>query len=108
MRLKELRSEKNLTLAQLANDLKTTPQVISRYERGEREPDLATLSVIAVYFGVSTDYLLGREDDFGNVAINADLSEEEKEILRTYRNLSPKQKETFTAFIKNYDTLMNK
>ena len=83
MRLKELRSEKNLTLAQLANDLKTTPQVISRYERGEREPDLATLSVIADYFGVSIDRVLSDEqkEKPGQIPL-AELSEEKQQLIK--------------------------
>ncbi len=36
---------------------------ISRYETGEREPDLKTLVLLADYFNVSVDYLLGRTDN---------------------------------------------
>jgi transcriptional regulator with XRE-family HTH domain len=35
---------------------------ISLYENGKRQPDNATLIRIAEYFGVSTDYLLGRDE----------------------------------------------
>lgn len=108
MRLKELRKERNLLQKEVAKAIGTSQANIGRWESGQNEPSSHYVIALADFFGVSADYLLGREDDFGNVAINADLSEEEKEILKTYRNLSPKQKETFTAFIKNYDTLMNK
>ena len=108
LRLKELRIENGLKQKDVAEYLCVTQQAVAYYENSVSKPDPETLVKLADYFHVSVDYLLGREDDFGNVAINADLSEEEKEILRTYRNLSSKQKETFTAFIKNYDTLMNK
>lgn len=37
-------------------------QTIHGYENGDRNPDLETLSRIADFFGVSTDYLLGRSD----------------------------------------------
>ena len=33
-----------------------------RYEKGEREPVISLLTVIADYFDVSADYLLGRSD----------------------------------------------
>lgn len=36
------------------------PGAISRYERGEAEPDVKSLIAIADYFGVSVDYLIGR------------------------------------------------
>ena len=43
-------------------DLFLSPNSISRYETGEREPDFATLIKIANYFDVSIDYLLERTD----------------------------------------------
>lgn len=36
------------------------PDVLRRYERGEAEPSMDALQKIADYYGVSTDYLLGR------------------------------------------------
>lgn len=36
---------------------------ISRYESGEREPGIAELILIADYFNISIDYLLGRTDN---------------------------------------------
>lgn len=62
MRLKELRKEKGLSQLQLATDLHTTQNTISRYETGEREPGIAELIKIADYFNVSVDYLIGRTE----------------------------------------------
>lgn len=58
-------------------------------ETNRREPTGNTLAILADYFGCSVDYLLGREDDFGNVAvnINADLTAEEKTILELFNQL---------------------
>ncbi|WP_229735888.1 helix-turn-helix domain-containing protein [Kroppenstedtia guangzhouensis] len=36
---------------------------ISKYETGNREPDIDTLQKIADFFGVTLDYLTGRNDD---------------------------------------------
>ena len=33
----------------------------ARYEKGEREPDIATLKTLADYFDVSVDYIIGRK-----------------------------------------------
>lgn len=44
-------------------DLNMNQNSISRYETGERECDYATLILIADYFDVSIDYLLGRTDN---------------------------------------------
>lgn len=61
-RLKELRKEKNLSQAQLANDLQVSQRSISSWETGFRRPDFETLIAIAKYFNVTTDYLLGVGD----------------------------------------------
>ena len=62
-RLKELRIEKGLTQTQLAKELRVNKRTISNWEVGERQPDLDTLEVIAKYFNVSYDYLLGLTDE---------------------------------------------
>ena len=61
-RLKELRKAKKLSQLKLALDLNMSQNTISRYETGEREADYATLILIADYFDISLDYLLGRTD----------------------------------------------
>ena len=58
--LKNLRKEKNVTQDELAKVLNMKRTSISGYETGRKEPDFATLSRIADYFGVSVDFLLGR------------------------------------------------
>lgn len=59
-RLKELREEKELKQAELANLFNISPSTIGMYEQNRRTPDFALLNSIADYFGVSIDYLLGR------------------------------------------------
>lgn len=44
-------------------DLHLNQNSISRYETGEREAGYETLIMIADYFQVSIDYLLGRTDN---------------------------------------------
>ena len=61
-RLKELRKAKNLSQLKLAMDLNMNQNSISRYETGERQADYETLIKLAEYFGVSVDYLLGKDD----------------------------------------------
>ncbi len=62
-RLKELRKAKHLSQIRLAMDLNLSQNSISRYETMEREAGYETLILIADYFHVSLDYLLGRTDD---------------------------------------------
>jgi len=61
-RIKELRDEKNLTKTQLANAVKLSDNIVGRWESGERMPSLETLILLAKFFNVSTDYLLGLKD----------------------------------------------
>ncbi len=58
-RLKELRTERGLGQIQLAKELGVGKSVISLWETGKSEPTLGNLVKIALFFGVSTDYLAG-------------------------------------------------
>lgn len=61
-KLKELRIERGIQQKDLAALLGIGANTLSQYENGKREPDNNTLVQLADYFGVSTDYLLGRTD----------------------------------------------
>ncbi len=58
--LKNLRTEKGDSQADVAKFLGLTKQAYSLYELGKRNPDNDTLYKISEYFGVSIDYLLGK------------------------------------------------
>ena len=60
MKLKEIRESKGISQRQAALALNLSPTVYNRYENGLREPPNALLLVIADYFGVTVDELLGR------------------------------------------------
>ena len=64
MRLRELRQSKHLTQAELGAVLKVSASTIGMYEQGRREPDNPMLTKMADYFGVSIDYLIGRDSSF--------------------------------------------
>lgn len=59
--LKELRLGAGLKQSDLAEILRATQRKISYWESGKVEPDLDSLLMIAEYFNVTTDELLGRE-----------------------------------------------
>ena len=56
----ELRRQSGLSQQQLATALNTTQRKVSYWENDMVEPDLETLWLIADYFDVSVDYLIGR------------------------------------------------
>ncbi len=57
--IKKLRKEKGLTQETLADFLSVSFQTISKWERGETYPEITTLPVIASFFNVTIDDLLG-------------------------------------------------
>ena len=61
MIIKQLRIENNITQEDLANELNVSIQTISRWENSVNCPDLSMVPLIALLFGVTTDYLLGVE-----------------------------------------------
>ena len=61
-RLKELRKEKNLGQVELAKQIGVGKSIISLWELNQCEPTLSKLIALADFFGVSLDYLAGREE----------------------------------------------
>lgn len=57
--LRSLRNRENITQEQLAEALEVSPQAVSRWENEATFPDISLLPIIANYFNVTTDYLLG-------------------------------------------------
>jgi transcriptional regulator with XRE-family HTH domain len=62
-RIRHLRESHIHSQVQLSDILGIGNHTLSRYENGQREPELTTLCKIAGVYGVTTDYLLGREDE---------------------------------------------
>ena len=63
-RLRDLREDHDKTQQQqIADILGTSQTMYARYERGANELPLRHLLVLADYYGVSVDYLLGRSDE---------------------------------------------
>jgi transcriptional regulator with XRE-family HTH domain len=61
--LRRLRKIKDITQEELAEYLGVSFQAVSKWERGEGYPDITFILPIALYFGVSTDELLGMKTE---------------------------------------------
>ncbi|MDE6087522.1 MAG: helix-turn-helix domain-containing protein [Oscillospiraceae bacterium] len=60
-RIKKLRYSKNMNQTELAKYLNVASSTVSMWELEYNEPDIKTLIQLADLFGVTVDYLLGRE-----------------------------------------------
>lgn len=103
-KLKELRAEKGLTQDQLALKTDLSHGCIAMLETGKRAPTGNTLALLADFFEVSTDYLLGRSDDLGVISISsqkektAELSPDELHLLEVFRGLNTKNRMHVTSY----------
>lgn len=61
-RLRQLRTERNITQEELGKALNSNKSSISHYESNRRLPDANTISRFAEFFNVTVDYILGRSD----------------------------------------------
>ena len=61
-RLRELRTQYNLSMKQLASKLNVTDAAISNWENDINEPKISYLIDIAKFFDVTSDYLIGLEE----------------------------------------------
>ena len=61
-RIRELRTERNITQVALAKELSVSKQSVSNWENDNIQPSIDMLIKIADFFSVSTDYLLGLDN----------------------------------------------
>lgn len=92
-RLKQLRNIKKDSQQTMADFLGITRQGYGKYENGGSEPSFEMLQRIADYFKVSTDYLIGRTDNF-KTEINEAVASREGTLTAD---------EKFEAFANNPD-----
>ena len=81
--IKRLRKERELTQEALADFLGVSFQAVSKWERGESYPDIELLPVIASFFEISIDELLGADKSVKEARI--------KSYIELYDNMSLKE-----------------
>ena len=89
-----LREQLNVTQKAVADYIGLSRQAYAHYEFGDRYPDLKTLCKLADFFGVSVDYLLGRE------TCNLALSPPPSEYQRIYESQPRETQENILEFMK--------
>lgn len=92
-RIKMLRTQKGINQAALAKILSVSPSAIGMYEQNRRGLDINSLLLLADYFGVTVDYLLGKEEQKEpTAALDGELEEDVVVFHRDGKN----QKRRFT------------
>ena len=61
-RLKELRIEQKVSQQELGKLVNSSKMAISHWESGHSEPSIAQLIILADFFGVTVDYLIGKTE----------------------------------------------
>lgn len=61
-KIAEMRKKAGLTQSKLSTAIGVSRSTLAMYETNKSEPDFKTISKLADFFGVSVDYLLGREE----------------------------------------------
>ena len=59
--LRALREQRGISQLELACELEVSQQLISKWERGDSQPRTDKIKVLADFYGVTTDYIFGRE-----------------------------------------------
>lgn len=105
-RLKELRKEKKITQPELANMLGVTFSTVSAWEVGKAQPSYDILVKLAQYFGVTTDYLLGlNQEDKSNIEKLKQVLKESGIMIGNDLSISELQRALkIVDILKNQDT----
>lgn len=123
-RLTELLKEKDLSKRALAQKIGLSAMSISDWTTGKVQPTAENIFIIASFFNVTSDYLLGREDEFGNITISSgnvsgnnntvnshnvihpknsfseQLSADERELITLWKKLPPDKRKAFINLLK--------
>lgn len=102
-RIKQLREKRGLIQEILAAELGITQHMLSKYERDVTFIKVDILKKIAVYFNVTTDYLLGlsevKRDLQGQMKVNETL-DEYYDLVEIYKNLDKYDQEMIWSIIQ--------
>lgn len=85
--LNELRKEKGITQAQLAETLNVSARTVSRWETGSNMPDISILVDIADYYDISIPEIINGERK------SEIMNEEERKIAKTMSDYATTEKE---------------
>lgn len=111
-RLRELRTEKGITQDALATFTGLSHGCIAMLETNKRAPTGSTVVTLAEFFEVTTDYLLGLEDELGVKKFSAPVKNEKtaeltpdgKELLEIFNSLEKEYKAQILEYARYFGT----
>lgn len=98
-----IRKQRNLTMKEVSEAVGVSLSAYQKYENGTRDVSTETLYKLADFYGVSTDYLLGREtgesEPIDQLSNQFNMSALEKKILDNYLALPPNMRTDLMEFL---------
>ncbi|MEW4152752.1 helix-turn-helix transcriptional regulator [Bacillus thuringiensis] len=101
--LKKFRNTRSLTQAELGDKVQLSRSQISNLETNFNEPDLDSLDLIASFFDISVDTLMGRKFTTSEKNLEHVLDE----IQTVFAGLDESQREQFCKQLKFYTQFLN-
>lgn len=106
-KIKDLRKDNSITQEELAKNIGVSTSMVGMYETNARKPSYEVLIKIANYFGVSTDYLLGKtENRTCFKKFTDDKNDQVKEESELYNAEEFKTPESAMQFILRQPSIM--
>ena len=97
MNLKDLRTKRSLTQQQVADAIGCSVMVYSRYERETRQPSIDVLIRLSDLFGVTIDYLVGKEQ-----VEDGTLASYERALVVAARNADDRAREDALHLLESH------
>lgn len=97
--LNDLMNERNLSRSKFSDESGIPYGTVTGWLNKNRLPDYDALIKIADFFGCSVDRIMGRQDEYGNLAYENKLLRDEQNLLNNYRRLSADNKEIVSKLL---------
>lgn len=102
--LMSLRKQRNLTMRDVAEKVGVSLSAYQKYENGTRDVSTEMLSKLADFYGVTTDYLLGRDtgepEPLDQLAAEFNMTALEKKIVENYLSLPESMRGDLMEFLR--------
>lgn len=102
LKIQELRTNMGLTQKELAEKIGVKNYTVANWEQNRTKPSIKDLKDLADFFSCSIDYLVNRENDFGQIIVTNELTDKQAQILALYENLSPQDKDLIERLLYKF------